>query len=285
MAPPIGARTCSDAMMRRCRSRRTTPCRASAARWRRRPGAAIRSPSTFFSSSRTCSSALATAQSRSSRRRCAGRISLPCSSSRARWQRLASPRRARSAPTRRGAAAPPRSARSRIPPASARTVSSRSVRCCVVGSKVDDDVAGGRPSRRSRRGPRSADPIRLEGAVRTTERTGRISPRSCRKSTNVVRRDERGRQRRRAAGRGETPRRSAHRQRDDGATTPAPIAGAFLHRRSSATSIAAARSGIRCGSVPSMLKTARNVRTRFDIVLIAPICDSCSSRPSKARAG
>ena len=50
-------------------------------------------------------------------------------------------------------------------------------------------------------------------------------------------------------------------------------------------SIAAARSGIRCGSLPSMLKTARNVRTRFDIVLIAPICDSCSSRPVNGLRG
>ena len=62
---------------------------------------------------------------------------------------------------------------------------------------------------------------------------------------------------------------------------------AFIAWRSltSAMSIAAARSGIRCGSLPSMLKTARNDRTRFDIWLIAPIGDSCSRRPVKVRVG
>ena len=34
-----------------------------------------------------------------------------------------------------------------------------------------------------------------------------------------------------------------------------------------------------------MLNTARKVRTRFDIVLMAPICDSCSSRPVNVRVG
>ena len=122
-----------------------------------------------------------------------------------------------------------------------------------------------------------------DGAVSTTERTGRISPRSCRKSTNVVFGYERRRQRRRAAV-ATKRRRSGHRQRDDRRSS-ARIAALFFIAAPRSMSIAAARSGIRCGSLPSMLNTARKVRTRFDIVLIVPICDSCSSRPVKARAG
>ena len=117
--PAIGARTCSDAMMRSvsltsyCALSRF--CRAIAtSAW-----AAIRSPSTFFSSSRTCSSALDTAI-RSSRRRCGAASRCPAAPA-APARAPSSPRRARSAPTRRGGAARPRSARSPIRPASART--------------------------------------------------------------------------------------------------------------------------------------------------------------------
>src|SRR5207244_1017801 len=51
------------------------------------------------------------------------------------------------------------------------------------------------------------------------------------------------------------------------------------------TSTAAARSGSTCGSLPSIEKTAMNVRTLFDSPLGDPIGESCSRRPVNCREG
>src|SRR5262249_29975560 len=58
-----------------------------------------------------------------------------------------------------------------------------------------------------------------------------------------------------------------------------------IHGREMPTSIAAARSGSRCGSGSATEKIARNVRTFAESALVVAIGDSCSSLPWNARDG
>ena len=181
--PPMGARTCSDAMMRSVsrtsKAALSRFCRAMATS----AAAAIRSPSTFFSSSRTCASAsdaAITYFSASSR----ARSSLPCSSRRARANAFRpSSSSLCAAATRRRCSASVRSISDSACFSSERFVSS--VRCCTVGSNVmttsPADTLAPLVARST-----ICRSVPVDGAVSTTDRTGRISPRSCRKSTNVV---------------------------------------------------------------------------------------------------
>ena len=178
IVPAAGARTVSDAMMRSVSATSHAPCRASAARCA--TSAADGGPLAAHLLLEALHLMLGVRQEQraASRLRLATRAPSAAMSSRARRRPIA-PAPAPLPPPARAGALRSRPCRSPIPPASAPTASARA--CAAASSSRT-----ARPRRRGDTVAPLATSCRIcrsvpdDGAVSTTDRTGRISPRTCR---------------------------------------------------------------------------------------------------------